>query len=70
LCHWIGLDFLFQNNPIITAEKQTVNPGNEFKDILLFRAPFEMVKFYIWQYNLNPSLIAELKTTNGILLFI
>ncbi len=26
LCHWIGLDFLFQHIPIITAEKLTIKP--------------------------------------------
>jgi hypothetical protein len=29
---------------IITAEKQTLNPGNAFEDIVL-RVPFEIVKF-------------------------
>jgi hypothetical protein len=36
----MGLDFLFQNIPIITAEKQTVQPKNGFEDIA-FRVPFE-----------------------------
>ncbi len=43
LCFYIGLDFLFQNVPIITAEKRTVKPGNAFEDIA-FRVLFEIVK--------------------------
>jgi hypothetical protein len=44
LCHEIGLDFLSQNIPIITAEKRTVKPGNAFEDIA-FSVPFEIDKF-------------------------
>jgi hypothetical protein len=39
----IGIDFLFQNNPIITAEKLKVKPKNPFEDNA-FRALFEIVK--------------------------
>jgi hypothetical protein len=38
------LDFLFQNIPIITAEKQTVKTEHAFEDNT-FRVPFEIVKF-------------------------
>jgi hypothetical protein len=44
LYHKTGLDFLFQNIPIITAEKGTVQPKNAFEDIT-FKVPFEIVKF-------------------------
>jgi hypothetical protein len=43
LCHRIGLDFLFQNIPIITAKKGTVKPENALEDIA-FRVPFVIVK--------------------------
>jgi hypothetical protein len=37
----MGRDFLFQNIPIITAEKRTVKPKNAYEDIA-FRVPFEI----------------------------
>jgi hypothetical protein len=44
LCHEIGAVFLFQNIPIITAEKRTVKLKNAFENIA-FMVPFEIVKF-------------------------
>jgi hypothetical protein len=41
LGHYIALDFLFQNIPIITVEKQTIKPKNAFKDIA-FRVPVDI----------------------------
>jgi hypothetical protein len=46
LWHEIGFYFLFQNIPIITAEKWTIKPENSFKD-LAFRVLFEIVKFLV-----------------------
>jgi hypothetical protein len=40
----LDLDFLFQNIPTMTAERQTVKSGNAFKDIAL-RVPFEISQF-------------------------
>jgi hypothetical protein len=44
LGHLIGLNFLFHNIPIITAEKRTVKPKDAFKDIA-FRVPLKFFKF-------------------------
>jgi hypothetical protein len=48
LYRYIGLDSWFiQIIPIITVEKQTVEPGNTFEDIV-FQVLFKISKFYIW----------------------
>jgi hypothetical protein len=44
LCVIRQVYFLFENIPIITAEKQTVKPKNAFEDIA-FSVPFEIVTF-------------------------
>jgi hypothetical protein len=40
----MGLQFLFQNIPVITAEKLIIRPGSAFEDIA-FRVLFIIVKF-------------------------
>ncbi len=39
----IGLNSLFQKTPIITPKKQTVQPGDTFKDTV-FKPEFENVR--------------------------
>jgi hypothetical protein len=53
---------------VIKAEKRTVEPKYAIKH-MVFRIPFEIVKFYIRPQSFSLSHIAELKTTNRFLLF-